>query len=164
MFNKGDLVIYSSHGICRVDDICELDVYGSTKTYYILHPVEDKRLQISTPIDNAKVVMLELLDKIEAEEVIDSFKSNGVEWAEFCSSRQEIHSNILTTGNRKYICSLLNTLMRREKEFHGQGRKFNEKDAKLLKYIKNILFTEIAMALNTTFEDVSTKVSSLIYE
>ena len=23
MYNVGDLVVYSSHGICRVDDICE---------------------------------------------------------------------------------------------------------------------------------------------
>ncbi|MDQ6596090.1 CarD family transcriptional regulator [Bacillus salipaludis] len=41
MFNIGDLIIYSGHGICRVDDICEKTVSGITRTYYVLHPMEN---------------------------------------------------------------------------------------------------------------------------
>ena len=74
MYNVGDLVVYSSHGICRVDDICEKTLLGETKKYYELHPVEDDNLKISVPVDNDKVTMLELLNK-EAEEILESFKS-----------------------------------------------------------------------------------------
>lgn len=31
MFNIGDLVVYSPHGICRVDDICEKTILGEKK-------------------------------------------------------------------------------------------------------------------------------------
>ena len=31
MYNIGDLMIYSAHGICRVDDICEKTISGITK-------------------------------------------------------------------------------------------------------------------------------------
>ena len=41
MYNIGDLIIYSSHGICRIDDICEKEYYGVAKNYYVLHPMED---------------------------------------------------------------------------------------------------------------------------
>lgn len=73
MFNIGELIIYSAHGICRIDDICEKTYFGVTKNFYILHPVVDYRLTISTPVDNNKVVMLELLSKEEAEEILESF-------------------------------------------------------------------------------------------
>ncbi|WP_235824888.1 CarD family transcriptional regulator [Bacillus salipaludis] len=62
MFNIGDLIIYSGHGICRVDNICEKTVSGITRTYYVLHPMENNhQLIISTPVNDDKVVMLEII-------------------------------------------------------------------------------------------------------
>jgi CarD family transcriptional regulator len=58
MFDIGDVIIYSEHGLCQIDDICEKTFAGVTRTYYILHPLAQENLQISTPIDNNKVVML----------------------------------------------------------------------------------------------------------
>ncbi|MEH7306801.1 CarD family transcriptional regulator [Neobacillus drentensis] len=51
MFNNGDLVIYSAHGICKIDDICEKTIAGMTKTYYELHPLDhNHQLTISVPV------------------------------------------------------------------------------------------------------------------
>ncbi|WP_256358056.1 CarD family transcriptional regulator [Bacillus sp. sid0103] len=74
MFNIGDLVIYSAHGICKIDDICEKTVSGTTRTYYELHPMDnDRQLTISIPVNTDKVVMLEPLQKAEAQEILESF-------------------------------------------------------------------------------------------
>jgi len=54
MFNIGDSVLYSSHGICLIEDICEKTFMGITKKYYVLHPMEDCKLSISTPVDNPR--------------------------------------------------------------------------------------------------------------
>nr|WP_243450124.1 CarD family transcriptional regulator [Neobacillus terrae] len=58
------MIIYSAHGICKIDDICEKTISGSTIMYYVLHPVENsKHLTISIPVKNDKVIMLDLLKK-----------------------------------------------------------------------------------------------------
>jgi CarD family transcriptional regulator len=73
VYNIGDLIIYSAHGICKIDDICEKNISGSTRMYYVLHPVENsKHLSISIPVDNNKVIMLDMLKKEEAHEILES--------------------------------------------------------------------------------------------
>ena len=60
MFDIGDLIIYSAQGICHIDDICKKTYAGVTRNYYILHPVHNSKLKISTPVDNNKLTMLKL--------------------------------------------------------------------------------------------------------
>ena len=62
MFNVGDLIIYSTHGICQIDEVCEKTVLGVSRHYYVLHPLEDAKLTISTPVDNDKVVMMKVVN------------------------------------------------------------------------------------------------------
>jgi len=90
MFNIGELIIYSAHGICRVDDICEQKIGGKKRNYYKLHPVDDSSLSISVPVESDKVAMLQLVNKEEAEELLESFREPGVEWIEANTERMEI--------------------------------------------------------------------------
>src|SRR5881227_3599734 len=100
MFKTGDLIIYSGHGICRVDDICDKTYAGITKTYYVLHPIENNhQLTISTPVDNDKTIMLKLLNKEEAEKILESFNSDGVDWIEKPQLRGHVYPEIVNTGN-----------------------------------------------------------------
>ena len=70
MFEIGDVIIYSEHGLCQIDEICEKTISGVTRTYYVLHPLGESNLKISTPIDNNKVVMQKTMDGEEAEELL----------------------------------------------------------------------------------------------
>lgn len=162
MFKIGDLIIYSAHGICCIDDICKMKCFGVVKDYYVLHPIENNKLKISTPVDNKKVVMLKLIEKDEAEEIIESFKSPGIEWIDISSQRNQIYSDIVNKGNRKEIAKIINTLMRKKHELESSGKKLYEHDSKLLDTSKNIMFEEIAMSLNTTFEEINDRITNLI--
>ncbi|MFC4559413.1 CarD family transcriptional regulator [Virgibacillus kekensis] len=165
MFNIGDLIIYSTHGICKIDDICDKTVSGVTRTYYVLHPMEDDHhLTISTPVNDSKVVMLELIHKEEASTILDSFQYPGIEWNDNPNERFRKYSDIVNSGNRKEIASVINTLMRRKTEAELQEKKLYERDHKLLNTIKNILFKELAISMNTTFEDVNENVFKVITE
>ena len=164
MFNIGDLVIYSTHGICHIDDICEKTYSDITKNYYVLHPVEDSKLTISTPVDNDKVIMLELIHKEEAEEILESFKHQGTDWIELSNYRTQIYYETVKSGSRREISKILNTLMREKHKAEIKGKKLNEPDNKLLKFIQSILFAELAVSMNTTFEAIYEKAVSLINE
>ncbi len=162
MFNIGDLIIYSGHGICQIDEICDKSILGVTKKYYVLHPVQDTNLTISTPVDNNSVLMLAMIDKNEAEEILESFRHPGIEWIEKSSQRPHIYYDIVNAGNRKEISKIVNTLMRKKHEIEMSGKKFHEYDRKLLTFISNILFAELAISLDTTFEKVFDRVTTLI--
>ena len=70
MFKVGELIVYSTHGICQIDDICEKTYFDITKKYYVLHPLDNLKLSISTPFNSKAVAMLELLDQAEAKTIL----------------------------------------------------------------------------------------------
>ncbi len=155
MFNIGDLVIYSTHGICKVDNICDKTFSGITRTYYVLHPMEDHhQLTISTPVNNNKVLMLDLIHKEEAHDILESFRDPGIKWYDHSNIRLNLYTEIINTGDRKEIAKVVNTLMRKKLELQLLDRKFYERDQRLLNTTVNILFKELAISLETTFEDI----------
>lgn len=162
MFNIGDTIIYSTHGICEIDDVCEKTFGKETKKYYELHPINDPRLSISIPVDSDKVIMLEVINKDEAEDILQSFTLEGTEWIESSSERVQVYSDAVRKGNRMEISKILNTLIAKKKEIEAGGKKFHVQDKKLLAFIENILFTELSFSLDTTFEDINKRVYKLI--
>jgi CarD family transcriptional regulator len=156
MYNIGDLIIYSAHGICKIDDICEKTISGSTTMYYVLHPIDNsKQLSISIPVNNDKVIMLDLLKKEEAHEILESFQEPGILWNDKPNLRYTLYNNIVNTGDRKEIAKVVNTLLRKQNEAELHGKKLYEQDRKLLDMAQNILFKEMAISLNTTWEDIN---------
>lgn len=164
MFNVGDLIIYSAQGICHIDDICEKTYEGVTRNYYILHPLDNCKLKISVPVDNDKVTMMELIDRNKAEKILESFKLPGIDWIELSSQRNQIYSDIVKQGNRLEIARIINTLMRKKQKAVVNKRNLNTKDNNLLSLVQNILFSEVAMSLDTTYEVINEKINCLINE
>ncbi|MEC5423497.1 CarD family transcriptional regulator [Virgibacillus sp. C22-A2] len=166
MFTIGELVIYSTHGICKIDDICEKNFSGITRSYYVLRPVDNNNhhLTISTPVNSDKVVMLELMQKEEANELLEVFKCPGIKWNDSANARHNIYSKLVNTGNRKEIVKVVSTLMRRKSEMELLDRKLYEQDRKLLEATQKVLFQELALSLNTTSAEINNKVTRLIKE
>lgn len=162
MFNKGDLILYSAHGICKIVDICEKTISNVKKNYYSLHPMEDGKLKISIPVDNDKVTMQELLTREETENIIESFKFEGYEWIDIDNERCTKYNEIIKEGNRTEIAKIANTLMKKKIELESNGKKFHEKDKKILLGIQSILFTELAFILNTTLEEIKDQINEYI--
>ncbi|GAB3053840.1 CarD family transcriptional regulator [Virgibacillus ainsalahensis] len=162
MFNVGDLIIYSTHGLCEIDDICEKTYNDVTRTYYVMHPVEDSRLTISTPVDSNQAVMRTIMDKADAERIVQSFQEPGVQWIEDARQRNKKYNSLVNTGDRKEISKVVNTLMRKEQEVYKNKLKMQIQDRKLLTSIQSIMFKELAVSMDTSFEKISDKINSMI--
>lgn len=163
MLNIGELVIYSGQGICKVDDICDQTYAGNTKTYYVLHPLENShQLTISIPVDNQKVNMSRLINSDQAAEILGSFHLPGADWIENNHSRAQVYNDIVKKGNRKETAKVVNTLIRKKQQSERNEKKFAEQDKKLLFSIQNILFNELAISLNTTYEAIFEKVYKIV--
>jgi len=71
VYNIGDLIIYFAHGICKIDEICEKTFRAAQKVLRTaINRKQLKHLTISIPVRNDKVIMLDLLKKEEAYELL----------------------------------------------------------------------------------------------
>ncbi|UJL47379.1 CarD family transcriptional regulator [Virgibacillus sp. NKC19-16] len=162
MFNVGDLVIYSVHGLCEIDDISEKSYGKVTRNYYVMHPLENPKLTISNPVDSDQVVMLAVMGKKEAAEIIQSFQKPGISWIEDARERAKKYNSLVNTGDRKEISKVVNTLMKVNIEASRNNQRINTQDRDLLTNTQNVMFKELALSLDTSFEDISEKVNSMI--
>lgn len=162
MFKIGEVIIYSGHGLCRIDDICEKTILGETKKYYVLQPIDNHQLTISIPVDNEKVVMLGLVEKEEAQQIVDSFDQTGFEWETNANTCYQTFRNIINSGNRSEIAKVVNTLLRKKIEAKQNDKKLYERDLKLLTETQSILYKELALALDKTVEEIEQTINESI--
>ncbi|WP_428910893.1 CarD family transcriptional regulator [Niallia sp. Krafla_26] len=162
MFNIGDTIIYSEHGLCEIDDICDQTIAGITRTYYILHPLADTNLKISTPVDNDKVLMLRTMNGEEAEMVLQTFNQPGIEWIEDSRQRNKEYADLVHSGDRNEIAKIVNTLIRKNAELKMGGKRIYDQDRKLLQTTQNILFNELALSLDTSYEEIEQRVNEML--
>ena len=162
MFKVGDTIIYSSHGLCHINAISEKTFSGVTKSYYILHPLNNPKLEICAPISNKSNSMLELMTKEESEAIIDSFTQPGLEWIEKSNHRSQTYSDRVKKGDRREISRVIKTLMMKKMQIERNDKKFPEVDRKLLSSMQDILFAELALSLNTTSEKIHQRVNEIL--
>ena len=162
MFNVGDTIIYSSHGLCHIDSISDKTFSGVTKTYYILHPLNNPKLEICAPVSNKTNAMLELMSQEDAEEIMTVFNEPGMEWIEKTTHRTQTYADRARKGNRQEIAKIIKTLMVKKIEIERNEKKFPENDRKLLSSMQDILFAELALSLKTTIEQIHDKVEQII--
>jgi len=165
LFKKGDLMIYSTHGVCQIDDISDKTIAGETKSYYTLHPINNtQKLQISIPVDSDKVMMLTLLEATEAKSILESFRSPGVEWNPHPNNRNREFLNVVHSGNRQEIAQVINTLARRKAEADLLNKKLYEQDRKILENAKTILVKELSLALKQSETEIEQQIASYLSE
>lgn len=162
MLQVGELVNYASQGICRIVEITEKTVAGVTRPYYVMQPLQNEQLTISIPVDHEKEEKLKIVSKAKAEEILESFKGPGIEWIEKNNQRHQRYMDICKSQDKQAIADVANTLMRRKFEVESNGKKFGSQDEKMLELIQQILFSELAVALDTTFDDICERVESAI--
>jgi CarD family transcriptional regulator len=89
-------------------------------------------------------------------------KDPGIKWNDKPNLRYSLYNNIVNTGDRKEIAKVINTLLRKKNEADLHGKKLYEQDRKLLDTAQNILFKEMAISLNTTWEEINEMVLKLL--
>lgn len=164
MYSVGDLIMYSSHGICEIDDITEKSFSNQTKKYYVLHPLNNQNLVINIPIHSDKINLQDVVNQDTAQRIIDSFKKPGVEWIEKNNHRIHIYSEAIKNGDRFEIARIVNTMMVKQHEDELLGKKFASQDMKLLTTIQNLLFAELALSLKTTSDAIYHRVKKCLEE
>lgn len=157
MFQVGELIVYGGEGVCRVEAVGPITMSGekSDKPYYTLAPLY-RMGKIFTPVDTA-VLMRPVLSKAEAEELIR--KIPDIE-APIHTDRNPrvlgaVYQEIIRSHNCTDMIRLIKTAYRKTQARLARGAKPGQVDERYMKRAEDLLYGELAVALEIPREEVS---------
>lgn len=164
MFEKGDLVIYGTKGVCSIEDIRVPDIEGIDRLYYFLQPVYDKRDMVFTPVDSEKVRMRKILSNDEAEQFITDIEQarENDTFAERINSME--YNDVMKSGDCMRMAHLIKDLYKRKKGCAIRGKKMKYTDTKVLREAEKLLYGELATARHKTYEETFEEVRPILYK
>jgi CarD family transcriptional regulator len=156
MYEIGDYIIYSNHGVCRVEDIGSLDISGIDKSVecYTLQPVFSKSSTLYTPVDNDKVSMRKVISNEEAKELIEQIPDIPVLWVENDKQREEAYKQALKDRDCLDWARIIKTLYIRKQERIAQGKKLTFTDEKYLGIAEDCLYGELSIVMDMDKDEI----------
>lgn len=155
MFEIGQYVICGNKGVCVIEDITALDISGvdKGKKYYVLKPLYVSSSTVYVSVD-APLSMREVLSAQEAEQLIRKIPEiSGIEIQNERLVEQD-YKKCLKAGNSEMLVKLIKTIYLRKQKRMEAGRKETAVDGKYLKIAEDMLYGELAVALQIKRKEV----------
>ncbi len=165
MFKVGDLVLYGTTGVCRVNEIKEKDLTGKGKTqlYYHLAPLYQTCV-ISAPVNSEKIYIRPIISKEEAESLINQISSISSDHFPTGAAREltEQYESAINTHDCCIWASLLHSIYTKKEALMVQKKKFSSVDERYMRKTEDLLFGELAAALGVDRKVVASVISERI--
>ncbi len=163
MYQIGDLVLYGGTGVCRVDDTREQTFPGTgeKRLYYVLKALYTDCV-ISVPVDSDKVFMRPIISREEAERIIEEIPQVHAKAYHSRISRElsEHYEEILKSHDCTSLVELTMSIWAKKQQFLEQKRKFGTVDERFLRRAEELLFGELAAALDIPRDQVQAYIAS----
>jgi len=165
MFDIGDYVVFGTDGVCRVEDVGELDMEGvaKDKLYYTLAPFgKSGNSRIFAPVEGKRVVMRKVITPEEAKALISDITS--IERLEIRDEkkREETYKHVLQSCDCREIVSLIKEIYSRRQERTAQGKKLPSVDERYFTMAENSLYGELCLPLNIDKDDVKDYICAVV--
>ncbi len=154
MFEKGDLILYETVGVCRIEEISRLEFLKNDRVYYSFVPIFEKDTMIYVPVDNDKVKMRPIMTREEAEAFIGQLP--------YIESRREInekekaqmYKEILLSGDHRELAAMIKGIFEVWQARKGKGSRLAVRDEESMKRAEKLLYGELAAALGLNPDQV----------
>jgi len=149
MYKIGDLIVYGSDGVCRVEAIGAPEVSGAAKDrlYYTLAPIY-RTGKIFTPVDG-KVFIRPVISREEAVCLVRCIPATEVEVCDTKNLRalSEHYQAALTSHDCADLVRLIKAVYLKRQSCAQSGKKLGQIDERYLKRAEDLLYGELAVAL-----------------
>jgi len=165
MFQTGELVVYGSTGVCRVEEIVRLDQPGVSrgKNYYLLKPLWQDGV-IYAPVDSEKVPMRPVMSREEAEDLIDQMP--GIQAAvchgNTAQALAQQYQTAVRDGGHQALIELMKAIHHKRGQAELKNRRLGLIDERYMKQAERMLYGELATALGIGFDEVEPYIASRI--
>lgn len=164
MFQVNDLIMYGSHGVCRVTDIgpVSMSMVDKNKQFYTLRPVYHQETVVYAPVDSEKSVMRMIISKEDAEKLIDEIPQMESVWIGNDKEREQQYKASLRTCDCKELIRIIKTLYHRKQSRLESGKKVTAVDERYFRLAEEQLYGELAIALDMEKEKVGPYITECI--
>lgn len=151
MYQKGDYISYSGHGVCRISDIRAMDFGSGKQDYYIIEPIAAGNATIYLPRDNPKALsrIRPVLTKEEIDAIIFSVRNDQIPWINDRKVRIAQFQQILSRRDTRELLMMASCLHKRRTE---KGLPASELE--MLHKAEGMIEQEFSFALNIQREDI----------
>lgn len=148
MYEVGSLIIYGRNGVCRVEEIKENEISGECRLFYVLKPLYQK-CNITIAVDNTKIFTRPIISRDEAHTLIDKMPDIKAEPYHNRNLNQlrDHYKNWLDSHECIRIVEMTKSLYAKRCEAECEKKKFGTVDERFLKEAEELLFGELAAAL-----------------
>lgn len=146
MFKIGDVIIYGSQGICKIDSIQTKQIGRQDIDYYVLKPVFKEGSAVFVPIENTALTakMQDVLTFAQAKELLDKIPQIDTLKHTNENNSREQYKIILASGNREDLVSLIKTIYAERDIRRQTGKRLNISDEQTLNKAETLLYNELA--------------------
>lgn len=165
VYQKGDLIVYGSSGVCRIEDIGPLKGAGGVngrRSYYTLSLVFGSGV-IYTPVDT-NVFMRPVLSKERVEQLITQLPDLNEDVCSTSNLRQltEHYHAAFETHSCEELLRLIKSVYQKDQDSLKQGKRLGLTDQKYRKHAEELVHGEFSVALGIPYEQVPGYISARI--
>ena len=157
MYSVGDKIMYGGTGVCVVEEITMVKLSGMDrpKQYYILRPMYQSGT-IQTPVDNEKIPIRPVMSRSEAEKLVDGIP--GID-ASICyeknlSALRNHYQQQMSSFDCRDLIRMTKSIYAKKKDAESRQKKIGMTDEKFLRRAEDLLFGELAVALDISRDSV----------
>ena len=163
MYQIGDLVVYGSIGVCRVDGFSHPD--GGTKLFYCLSPLYQPGV-IHTPVESEKAPLRSVMTAAAAEALLSQLTTIRVEIYKERTIQQlaQKYQSVLQTGDPLQLLSLSLSVQQKRIQAEAQNRRLGMVDERYGRQAERLLFGELAVALDMSIDDIPQLITARLAE
>jgi len=166
VYKIGDLIVYGSEGVCRVDQVGHLDNprFDKSIEYYTLLPLY-RDGKVYTPVDTT-VSIRPVISKDEAEEMISGITDVTPEIFETRNLREpeEHYKTRISTHRCADLIYLIRSIRLKRHKLTGLGKKLGVIDERYMKRAEDMLHGEFAVALSIPKDSVAEYIAGKLDE
>lgn len=166
MFSVGDVVFYSTQGVCFIKSVELRKNISGQKKYYILSPVFNEHSTVMVPVDNDMLTsrMHPVIEKKEVNKIISLLKSESDLWIQDDTCRREEYKKIILSGNREKIAGVISALSKESENRRMCGKRLTQSDEYIFEQAKNLLYDEIAYVLEIDRREIGNYINNFFLD
>lgn len=149
MFQVGDRVVYGIHGVCDIRDSETRTVDRKKVSYLVLEPLGQPGSRYMVPTHNAVAMgkLKKVLTREEMEAMLRSADVRKDSWIQDESRRKQTYRELIASGDRERLMSMVHTLYRHKADQAAAGRKVHLCDDNFLRDAEKLLIGEAAIVM-----------------
>ena len=167
MFQPGELLVYGTTGVCRVEEIAApgLTRADRGRQYYLLKPLHQDGV-IYAPVDSDKVPIRPVISREEAEALIDLIPSIRAEacHAPTMQALAQHYQSAVRSHDCRELLELMMSIYLKQRQAEAQKRRLGMVDERYMKQAERLLHGELSAALGIPLEEVQPYIARRVQE